>query len=257
MEVVVLPLHWESEGWTTWYTRSGDADRARPRSCLRRAHRRIRHAGLCRPSHRGLCGSPRWHRVCRAGAGGRGRNGRAARGRRPPAEHSRRERDVPGRREKLAAIGRARCTASVSVVVDRDPAAVIHETVKRLGCVIACLANHGRGRSVTLRTSVASDVIARGGDPSWWPAPGSADPKGSGGGTPRSRCRSFAVVVWSPDGSIGLAQPSHRAGRVRDGRLVSSGEGGRLRPAASVRAAAEPVRVVGADDDQGCRGFLR
>ena len=44
-----------------------------------------------------------------------------------------RERDVAGRREELAAIGRSRCTASVSVVVDRDPAGVIHETVKRLG----------------------------------------------------------------------------------------------------------------------------
>ena len=57
-----------------------------------------------------------------------------------------REWDVAGRREKLAAIGRSLCTASVSVVVDRDPAGVIHETVRRLDHSIACLANHGRGR---------------------------------------------------------------------------------------------------------------
>ena len=89
-----------------------------------------------------------------------------------------REWDVAGRREKLAAIGRSRCVASISVVVDRDPAGVIHETVKGLGGAIACLANHGRGRSVTLRTSVASDVIARGGDPVMLVGPWIGRPKG-------------------------------------------------------------------------------
>ena len=89
-----------------------------------------------------------------------------------------RERDVAGRREELAAIGRSRFTASVSVVVDRDPAGVIHETVKRLGRAIACLANHGRGRSVTLSDSVASDVIARGGDPVMLAGPWVGRPKG-------------------------------------------------------------------------------
>ena len=101
-----------------------------------------------------------------------------------------RERDVAGRREKLDALGRSRRTASVSVVVDRDPAGVIHETVKRLGGAIACLANHGRGRSVTLRTSVASDVIARGGDPVMLAGPWVGRPKG----------------VWWSDAPISLSQ---------------------------------------------------
>ena len=101
-----------------------------------------------------------------------------------------RERDVAGRREELAAIGRSRCTASVSVVVDRDPAGVIHETVKRLGRAIACLANHGRGRSLTLRASVASDVIARGGDPVMLAGPWLGRPKG----------------LWWSDDPISLSQ---------------------------------------------------
>ena len=101
-----------------------------------------------------------------------------------------REWDVAGRREELAAIGRSLSTASVSVVVDRDPAGVIHETVKRLGRAIACLANHGRGRSVTLRTSVASDVIARGGDPVMLAGPWVGRPKG----------------VWWSDAPISLSQ---------------------------------------------------
>jgi nucleotide-binding universal stress UspA family protein len=101
-----------------------------------------------------------------------------------------RESDVAGRRKKLAAIGRSLCTASVSVAVDRDPAGVIHETVKRLDRSIACLANHGRGRSVTLRTSVASDVIARGGDPVMLAGPWIGRPKG----------------VWWRDDPISLSQ---------------------------------------------------
>jgi nucleotide-binding universal stress UspA family protein len=101
-----------------------------------------------------------------------------------------REWDVAVRREKLAAIGRSLCTASVSVVVDRDPAGVIHETVKRMDCSIACLTNHGRSRSVTLRTSVASDVIARGGDPVMLAGPWVGRPKG----------------VWWSDDPISLSQ---------------------------------------------------
>ena len=101
-----------------------------------------------------------------------------------------REHDVAGRREKLAAIGRSHCTASISVVVDRDPAGAIHEAVKRLGPAVACLANHGRGRSVTLRASVASDVIARGGDPVMLAGPWVGRPKG----------------VWWSDAPISLSQ---------------------------------------------------
>jgi nucleotide-binding universal stress UspA family protein len=101
-----------------------------------------------------------------------------------------RERDVPGRRAELVAIGRSHCTASMSVVVDRDPAGAIHETVKRLGHAVACLANHGRGRSVTLRASVAGDVIARGGDPVMLAGPWVGRPGG----------------VWWSDAPISLSQ---------------------------------------------------
>ena len=119
-----------------------------------------------------------------------------------------RESDVADRREMLAAIGRHRCNASVSVVVDRDPAGVIHETVKRLRCAIACLANRGLGRSVTLRTSVASDVIARGGDPVILAGPEIGRPKG----------------VWWRDTPISLSQ--FRGGGVvacLDGTAASGG----------------------------------
>jgi nucleotide-binding universal stress UspA family protein len=101
-----------------------------------------------------------------------------------------RERDVAGRQEELAAIVRSGWTASVSVVVDRDPAGVIHQTVKHLGRAIACLANHGRGRSMTLRASVASEVIARGGDSVMVAGPWVGRPKG----------------VWWSDDPISLSQ---------------------------------------------------
>jgi nucleotide-binding universal stress UspA family protein len=52
-----------------------------------------------------------------------------------------------------------------SVVVSRDPAGAIHETLRRLGSAVACMASHGRGRSAALIGSVATDVVARGHDP--------------------------------------------------------------------------------------------
>ncbi|HEX3541597.1 MAG TPA: universal stress protein [Acidimicrobiales bacterium] len=52
-----------------------------------------------------------------------------------------------------------------AVVVDRDPAGVIHESVRRAGDAVACLATHGRGASAALVGSVATDVVARGRDP--------------------------------------------------------------------------------------------
>ena len=51
-----------------------------------------------------------------------------------------------------------------TVVVDRDPAAAIHETLRRMPAGIACMATHGRGRATALIGSVATDVVARGHD---------------------------------------------------------------------------------------------
>jgi nucleotide-binding universal stress UspA family protein len=51
------------------------------------------------------------------------------------------------------------------VVVDLDPAGMIHESIKRLGRAVACVATHGRGRTAALVGSVATDVVARGHDP--------------------------------------------------------------------------------------------
>jgi nucleotide-binding universal stress UspA family protein len=59
---------------------------------------------------------------------------------------------VPGRRVRR------------TVVVDRDPARAIHETLRRMPAGVACMATHGRGRSTALIGSVATDVVARGHD---------------------------------------------------------------------------------------------
>jgi nucleotide-binding universal stress UspA family protein len=58
----------------------------------------------------------------------------------------------------------ARCIER-EVVVDLDPAAAIHEALRRRPHSVACMATHGRGRSAALWGSVANDVIARGHDP--------------------------------------------------------------------------------------------
>ena len=52
-----------------------------------------------------------------------------------------------------------------TVVVDRDPAGAIHETLRRMPDAVACMATHGRARSTALVGSVATDVVARGHDP--------------------------------------------------------------------------------------------
>jgi nucleotide-binding universal stress UspA family protein len=52
-----------------------------------------------------------------------------------------------------------------TVVIDRDPAGAIHETLRKLENAVACMATHGRARSAALVGSVATDVVARGRDP--------------------------------------------------------------------------------------------
>jgi nucleotide-binding universal stress UspA family protein len=86
--------------------------------------------------------------------------------------------DVPVRQQQLAAIRIDGRNAAVSVVVDRDPAGTIHETLRHLGCAVACLTNHGRHRAPTLRPSVASEVIARGHDSVMLAGPMIGRPKG-------------------------------------------------------------------------------
>jgi nucleotide-binding universal stress UspA family protein len=51
------------------------------------------------------------------------------------------------------------------VVVDKDVAGAIHETLRRRPDAVACMASHGRGRTAALVGSVATEVVARGHDP--------------------------------------------------------------------------------------------
>jgi nucleotide-binding universal stress UspA family protein len=73
--------------------------------------------------------------------------------------------EVPERERALAEVSLPGRRVQRSVVVDRDAAGEIHETLGRLGPAVACMASHGRGRSAALLGSVAADVITRGRDP--------------------------------------------------------------------------------------------
>jgi len=63
-----------------------------------------------------------------------------------------------------ATVGEAGVPVAWSVVVDRDPAAAIHECRRQLDDAVGCLATHGRGASAALVGSVATEVVARGHD---------------------------------------------------------------------------------------------
>ncbi|MCU1462136.1 MAG: hypothetical protein JWO37_2211 [Acidimicrobiales bacterium] len=73
--------------------------------------------------------------------------------------------EVVERERRLAALDVPGRPVERVVVVDRDPAGVIHETVRRLQDAVACMASHGRGRTAALVGSVATEVVARGHDP--------------------------------------------------------------------------------------------
>lgn len=75
------------------------------------------------------------------------------------------EDDVSHRQEELEEIDLPGVRVERSVVVDADAAAAIHRELRRLGHAVACMATHGRGRSVALVGSVATEVVARGHDP--------------------------------------------------------------------------------------------
>jgi nucleotide-binding universal stress UspA family protein len=71
------------------------------------------------------------------------------------------DRDVAGRKDELApAVGAVR-RVNVSVVVDDDAARAIHNALANTPGAIACMASHGRGRSVAVVGSVATAVIAQ------------------------------------------------------------------------------------------------
>jgi nucleotide-binding universal stress UspA family protein len=90
--------------------------------------------------------------------------------------------DEVGRREQE--LGRVHIPGHVvnrSVVVDRDPASAVHEALRKLGNAVACMATHGRTRSVALVGSVATDVVARGQDPLVLVSPYMEQPRRSSG----------------------------------------------------------------------------
>jgi nucleotide-binding universal stress UspA family protein len=81
------------------------------------------------------------------------------------------EDDRPEREQYLAEVLEAAfsgpavdVTVKWSVMVDRDPAGVIHEALRRANDGVGCMATHGRGASAALIGSVATEVIARGHD---------------------------------------------------------------------------------------------
>ena len=107
--------------------------------------------------------------------------------------------DVPVRQQQLAAIRLDGGNPSVSIVVDLDPVGTIHETLRHLGCAVACLASHGRHRGPTLRPSVASEVIARGHDSVMLAGPMIGRPRGVWWSDAQlSLARRFAAVAWWP-----------------------------------------------------------
>lgn len=87
-------------------------------------------------------------------------------------------RDVSTRHQQLAGVRVGGRQPSVSVVVDRDPAAAILQTLTELTSAITCLANRGQYRSRGFRPSVASQVVARAGAPVVVTGPGLGRPKG-------------------------------------------------------------------------------
>jgi nucleotide-binding universal stress UspA family protein len=74
--------------------------------------------------------------------------------------------DEVGEREaQLAALQVPGQTSGVSVVVDEDPARVIHETLERLGCAGLCMATHARGAYPFALGLVSYNLLARTDDP--------------------------------------------------------------------------------------------
>jgi nucleotide-binding universal stress UspA family protein len=75
-----------------------------------------------------------------------------------------REDEVADRDRRLAGIAVPGRPVHRKIVVDRDPAGAIHQTIRDLRDAVACMASHGRGRSAALVGSVATEVVARGRD---------------------------------------------------------------------------------------------
>jgi nucleotide-binding universal stress UspA family protein len=73
--------------------------------------------------------------------------------------------DEMGDRDKeLASLGVPGDRVARTVVVDRDPAGAIHETLRKSPGAVVCMATHGRGRSTAVVGSVATDLLTRGHD---------------------------------------------------------------------------------------------
>jgi nucleotide-binding universal stress UspA family protein len=87
--------------------------------------------------------------------------------------------EVPVRHRQLARIRVGERDPSISVVVNQDPAGVIHEELEHLRTAVVCLASHGRHRASLLRHSVTDQVIAREHDAVLVTGPLVGRPKGS------------------------------------------------------------------------------
>jgi len=75
------------------------------------------------------------------------------------------EDEVPQRTVLLEAVELPVARVDRTVVVGLDLAGVVHETLRRVGSSVACLASHARNRTAALIGSVATNIVARGHDP--------------------------------------------------------------------------------------------
>ncbi|MCU1378837.1 MAG: hypothetical protein JWN29_1820 [Acidimicrobiales bacterium] len=164
----------------------------------------------------------------------------------PERERALADVELPGRRVRRA------------VVVDRDPAGEIHETLRRLGSAVACMASHGRGRSAALLGSVAVDVVARGHDPivvvgpevdQAWPGEGvvaAVDPTSASVVTVLPAALGWGRLLREPVRAVTVAEPVPEpvgAGPVRR-RFGPSGDvEDRLRQVVEPYASSSPVEV--------------
>jgi nucleotide-binding universal stress UspA family protein len=89
--------------------------------------------------------------------------------------------EVERREQELARVDIPGHAVNRTVMVDRDPAGAIHETLRKLENAVACMATHGRARSAALVGSVATDVVARGHDPLVLVCPYMEQPRRSAG----------------------------------------------------------------------------
>jgi nucleotide-binding universal stress UspA family protein len=83
--------------------------------------------------------------------------------------------EEPGRVAWLESLEVVKRRVEYDVVVNRDPAGAIHETLRGLPCSIACMASHARVRMAAMTRSVLTELLVRGHDQVIAVGPGRGD----------------------------------------------------------------------------------